>query len=102
MMDLGNPYDVREDGAWPKVVAVAIALLLVLGVEVARASETRRAVGQPLDAIRHDAPTFACGECAYLVRDRTRGCEWWLVEMPTHDAQHPTQWVALPVDGGEG
>lgn len=37
--------------------------------------------GQPLDAVRLSAPTFAEGEWCYKVADRTSGACWWLVKV---------------------
>lgn len=105
-----NPYDV-DDRDWQLKLLVAgvtaMALLLALlawrdgGVKVAEAGEAyeeQYLPGQPLDAVRVTAPTFAGGAC-YKVVDRTSGATWWLVQMA--DGDQTLRWQVLTVGVGE-
>lgn len=109
-----NPYDVA--GApkwWGSAAFVAVATLLVwllwlawltgegripeggtTKVHVA-ATDVREGVGQPLDAVRYNAPAWAQGPYCYWVVNRTTGASWWLVRMDD-DA-----WHALTIGVGE-
>lgn len=72
--------------------ALMVAIVLVIGKtceNYANAEETGVVTyeeeyypGQPLDAVRVNAPTFSGGKYAYKVCDRTSGACWWLVKDP--------------------
>lgn len=75
-----------------KVVTAAIALAVIGGVATAavgctpqkdssKAYQEEYLPGQPLDAVRLSAPSFAEGEYCFKVCDRTSGACWWMVKM---------------------
>lgn len=75
-------------------VACAIALCAALSMPACGTNATGQEEympGQPLDAIKMSAPTFADQNYpTYKVVDRTSGACWWLVRIGG-------DWVALPV-----
>lgn len=55
--------------------------------------------GQPLDAVKLSAPSFASGMYCYRVTDRTTGACWYLVQMPDGDGHW--RWQVLTVGVGQ-
>ena len=111
----GNPYEFEDGGAERRgLVWMALTILLVLALAIAfcwidrqnaamaqvveeskpETYDEQYLPGQPLDAVKVTAPTFADGEYAYKVADRTSGACWWLVKDPDGT------WQVLPVCEG--
>ena len=88
----------NDNDGWMAILGAAllagIALVLALGgCSEAEAELPHMAPGQPLDAIRYNAPEWSKGESAWLVRDRQTGDEWWLVKM---GSSGDGEWAVLP------
>lgn len=79
----------------------ALFAWMVLMTSYAEAAEQEEYLpGQPLDALRMEAPAFADGDRCYKVADRTTGACWYLVQMHGK-SEGDVQWVVLPVADGD-
>jgi len=115
-MNHGNPYEFEDGGAEKRgLVWMALTILLVLALAIAfcwvdrqnaalaevvedakpETYEEEYLPGQPLDAVKVTAPSFADDDCgySYKVADRTSGACWWLVKVEGG-------WRVLPVCEG--
>lgn len=109
-MEEKNPYMEAGNSRRSVVVTCALVLAMLVAVAFLAASRHEEAVrwqmvraigtkreqivpGQPLDAVRMGAPSFAEGDHCYRLADRTSGACWWVVKVEG-------EWRVLPICEG--